>query len=507
MNSDAYRLEMSGICKAFAGVSALRDVNFTVSGGEIHALLGANGAGKSTLMKILSGAYSPDSGSIRANGSELRIASPAEAKKAGIHCVYQEVDSALVPQLSVAENIMLDTLSAPGGGVWAGAGRMRLLAKQALARLKADIDVRAKVVDLTLAEKQMVLIARILTQKANVIIFDEPTAPLSQEETGRLFDTIHQLKHEGVACILITHRLPEVTEHCNRVTVMRDGTHVFSGEAASVDVASIVTHMLGKTFAEEFPKVEAEQGGVVLETYALRRGTKVRGVELQVRSGEVLAVVGLVGAGKTELARLLTGADSPEEGEVRIRGKAVHMKQPADGVAHGIVSVPEERRKQGILIEESVERNLSLPLLNKLSTLGFVNRRKERGHAEKLVSALNIKAASVRQETKYLSGGNQQKIAIGKWLDSGAEVFIFDEPTKGVDIGAQSDIFRLIGELAARGNTIIYLTCEFAEGLGIGDRIAVMYDGIIVKEFARGEADQERLLLFASGGEDVRHEG
>lgn len=507
MNSGAYRLEMSGICKSFAGVAALRDVDLTVSGGEIHALLGANGAGKSTLMKILSGAYSPDSGSIRANGSELRISSPAEAKKAGIHCVYQEVDSALVPQLTVAENIVLDTFSAPGKGLWAGGPGMRLQAREALARLKADIDVRAKVADLTLAEKQMVLIARILIQKANVIIFDEPTAPLSQEETGRLFETVHQLKRDGVACILITHRLPEVTEHCDRVTVMRDGTRVFTGEAPSIDAAGIVTHMLGKTFAEEFPKVEAEQGEIMLETRALRRGTRVRGVNLHVRSGEVLAIVGLVGAGKTELSRLLTGADRPEEGAMLLDGKAVHMKQPADGVAHGIVSVPEERRKQGILIEESVERNLSLPLLDKLSTLGFVNRRKERGHAEQLVSALRIKAASVRQEAKYLSGGNQQKIAIGKWLNSGAEVFVFDEPTKGVDIGAKSDIFRLIGELAAKGKAVIYLTCEFAEGLGIGDRIAVMYDGVIVKEFARGEADQERLLLYASGGEDVRHEG
>jgi simple sugar transport system ATP-binding protein len=503
MNSQVYTLEMKGISKQFAGVDALRSVDFTVHGGEIHALLGANGAGKSTLMKILSGAYSADQGTIVAGGKELSIGSPWEAKRAGIHCVYQEVDSALVPQLSVAENIVMDDLSAPEGRWWAAPGSMRRRAREALGRLEADIDVRQYVSELTLAEKQMVLIARILTQQANTIIFDEPTAPLSQEETRRLFRTIHTLKAEGVACILITHRLPEVIEHSDRVTIMRDGELVLTGLVPGMSVGAIITQMLGKTFEEEFPKTEVPIGETVLEAKDLRKGLRVHGVDLQVRRGEILSVIGMVGAGKTELSRLLTGADKPDGGEVVYKGRSIRLGQPADAVAQGIVSVPEERRKQGVLIEESVEHNLSLPLLGKLSTLGFVSRRKERRNGEKVVASLGIKTPSLRQNVKYLSGGNQQKVAIGKWLHSGADVFVFDEPTKGVDIGAKSDIFRIIGELAAQGKAVIYFTCELAEGIGIGDRIAVMYNGKIVKEFARGEVEQEQLLLYASGGEEV----
>ncbi|MFT9370290.1 sugar ABC transporter ATP-binding protein [Paenibacillus polymyxa] len=503
MSSPVYTLEMKNISKRFAGVDALRAVDFTVQGGEIHALLGANGAGKSTLMKILSGAYRYDQGAIVVDGKELIISSPWEAKRAGIHCVYQEVDSALVPQLTVAENIVMDDLSALDGRWWVAPASMRRRAREALARLEVDIDVRRYVSELTLAEKQLVLIARILTQQANTIIFDEPTAPLSEEETRRLFRTIHTLKDEGVACILITHRLPEVIEHSDRITVMRDGEKVFTGSASDLSAGDIVTHMLGKTFDEEFPKTEVPIGETVLEARGLRKGLRVHRVDLQVRRGEILSIVGLVGAGKTELSRLLTGADKPDEGELTFKGQFIRLREPADAVAQGIVSIPEERRKQGVLIEESVERNLSLPLLGKLSVLGFVNRLKERNNGNEVVASLGIKTPSLRQHVKYLSGGNQQKVAIGKWLHSGADIFVFDEPTKGVDIGAKSDIFRIIGELAAQGKAVIYLTCEFAEGIGIGDRIAVMYDGKITREFARGEVEQEQLLLYASGGEEV----
>ncbi|MNW25689.1 Ribose import ATP-binding protein RbsA [compost metagenome] len=502
MGNSMYELTMNGISKEFSGVPALQGVDFSVRGGEIHALLGANGAGKSTLMKVLSGAYTADSGTIAANEQTLSIRDPLEAKQAGIHCVYQEVDSVLVPQLTVAENIMLDGLSTRGSGLWFGGRGMRQQAEQALQRLGIQLDLQQKAADLALAEKQMVLIARILTHDAKVIIFDEPTAPLSQSETVRLFQTMHQLKQEGVACILITHRLPEVMEHSDRVTVMRDGQQVWTGPTQETNTAGIVQHMLGKTFEEEFPKSDTAIGNVVLETQGLERGVKVRGVDVKVRAGEVLAVVGLVGAGKTELSRLLSGADLPDEGVITLSGQRVKMKQPADAIEQGIVSVPEERRKQGILIDESVERNLSLPMLQQLSSFGWVNRAKERIHGQQLVASLGIKTSSMQQEVKYLSGGNQQKVAIGKWLNTGASVFVFDEPTKGVDIGAKSDIFKLIGELAAAGKAVIYLTCEFAEGLGIGDRIAVMYDGAIVKEFARGEADQERLLLYASGSRE-----
>lgn len=501
---DPITLDMEHIHKHFSGIPALRDVHFSVQGGEIHALLGANGAGKSTLMKILSGAYQLDEGTIRLNGYKLGLHSPREAKASGIHCVYQEVDAALVPQLTAAENIMLDQLASTAGGWWKSPRTLQQRAKEALKQLGADhISIQRKVAELTLAEKQMILLARILIQDAKVIIFDEPTAPLSQEETDAFFRIVHLLKERGVACIFITHRLAEVTSHCDRVTVMRDGRHVFTSDTNGLTINDLVTQMLGKPFEEEFPKTEAPVGELLLQARGLRRGLKVKGVDLEVRRGEVLAVVGLVGAGKTECSRLLIGADRLQSGEIRLLGRNIHLSQPADAAALGIVSVPEERRKQGILIQENVERNLSLPLLAKLSRLGFVNRKRERHHADSLVKQLGIKTSSVKQEVKYLSGGNQQKVAIGKWLRTDADVFIFDEPTKGVDIGAKSDIFRIINELALAGKAVIYFTCELDEGMGIGDRIAVMCEGVIVKEFQRGETNQEQLLYYASGGQEV----
>ncbi|AWB45021.1 ABC transporter [Paenibacillus sp. CAA11] len=502
MTEAAFQLETTSISKSFAGNPALQDVNITIRGGEIHALLGANGAGKSTLMKILSGAYQADQGAIRINGSEVSIASPADAKGLGIHCVYQEVDAALVPQLSVAENIMLDDLSKTKSGWFTRPKELEQRAKALLERLHSGISVRRKVAELSIAEKQMTLLARIMSQEAKVIIFDEPTAPLSVTETEILFKIMHDLKNSGVACILITHRLSEVIEHADIVTIMRDGKMVHEGSAREIKAKGIIAHMLGKTFEEEFPKIPAEIGENILEVRNAARGVRVKGVDLSLRRGEILSVVGLVGAGKTELARLLSGADPLEAGDVKVGGRSLRLRQPADAVHAGIVSVPEERRKQGIFIQESVATNLSLPVLDKLSRFGFVNRQREKQTGGQIADRLGIKLASLNQLVQYLSGGNQQKVAIGKWLQADADIFIFDEPTKGVDVGAKSDIFRIIGQLAAAGKGILYLTSELDEGIGIGDRIAVMYDGQIVKTFERGQASQEKLLLYASGGQE-----
>lgn len=496
-------LQMDNIGKSFAGVPALTGVHFDIRGGEIHALLGANGAGKSTLMKILSGAYTADYGEIIINGKPERIQSPLDAKRRGIHCIYQEVDTALVPGLSVAENIMMDQLAASGLGLvnW------RSIYKQAeavLARLNANIPVRKTVDELSLAEKQLVLIARLLTEQARFVIFDEPTAPLSFEEAERLFRVMGQLKAEGIGSVFISHRLPEVFEQCDRITVMRDGQKVYSVNTAETDMDQVIRAMLGKTLEEEYVKHEAQIGEVVLEVEDVRRGHHVRGVSLQARSGEVVAVVGLVGAGKTELSRLLFGADKLDSGQVTVGKRRVKLAEPADAVGGGIVLVPEERRKQGILVEESVQRNLSLPVLRLLSRAGFVKGAAEAELATEAIARLGIKTASPQLPVMMLSGGNQQKVSIGKWLRTDAEVYLFDEPTKGVDIGAKTDIFRIIGELAAQGKAIVYFTCEFAEAVGIADRIVVMYDGKFVKEFARGEATQEQLLYYASGGGELR---
>ena len=500
--SSVVQLEMKGISKAFAGVPALRGVDFSVRGGEIHALLGANGAGKSTLMKVLSGAYEADSGTIGINGAPVAIQSPADAKKAGIHCVYQEVDTSLVPHLSVAENIWLDRLASGSGPAWLRWGEIYEKAERILKRLRLDVPVRKKAGELTLAEKQLVLIARVLAEDARFVIFDEPTAPLSLEEADRLFAIMDELRKSGIGVIFITHRLPEVFRVCDTVTVMRDGARVLTESREKLTPAEVVRAMLGRSFEEEYPKREVPIGEPLLVVRGLTAGRRVRGVDLEVRRGEVVAVVGLVGAGKTELSRALFGADRAESGTVLLGGRKVNAREPHDAVSGGIALVPEERRKEGILVRASVLHNLSLPILRSLSRGGMLSGSAERSHADRLIGRLGIKAASPAQLTGYLSGGNQQKVAIGKWLEAGAELFLFDEPTKGVDIGAKSDIFRIIGDLAAQGKGILYLTCEFAEAIGLADRILVMCDGRIVKSFARGEATQESLLYYASAGRE-----
>jgi len=502
MTANQETLRLTGITKSFAGVPALSEVDFTVHSGEIHALLGANGAGKSTLMKILSGAYTLDTGTITIGSQEIRMQSPSDAKRQGIHCVYQEVDTALVPQITVAENILLDRLSNREGGLWHSWGQIYQEAESALAKLGALIDVRQKVEGLSLSEKQMILIARTLVEKAKFIIFDEPTAPLSHEETNNLFRVMKQMKDEGIGCIFISHRLPEVFEHCDRVTVMRDGRHVYTESTAASSIDEVIGQMLGKSFDEEFPKRKVPIGEVLLKTAQLTSGTKVKEINLEVRAGEIVGVVGLVGAGKTELSNVLFGSLRSDHGQVQLRGTTLKLKDPTDAIEAGVVLVPEERRKHGIMVEDSVQHNLSLPLLKQLSQFGFVRSAMEQAHAGRLIERLGVKTSSMKQQVKFLSGGNQQKVAIGKWVETKADIFLFDEPTKGVDIGAKSDIFRLIGDLAEQGKGILYFTCEFAEAIGIADRILVMCEGRIVKEFSRAEATQEKLLYYASAGRE-----
>ncbi|WP_239614141.1 sugar ABC transporter ATP-binding protein [Cohnella mopanensis] len=495
-------LNMRNISKAFAGVAALKNVDFNVKGGEIHALLGANGAGKSTLMKILSGAYETDEGMIELESGSFAFRSPADSKNAGIHCVYQEVDTSLVSHLSVSENIFLDQLASSKGKAWLKWGKLHEEAKAVLDQIGLTLSPRALVRDLTLSEKQLVLIARLLAEKAKFVILDEPTAPLSLEEADKLFEIMQGLKKAGIGVIFISHRLPEVFRICDRITVMRDGERVLTELKGNIDMSGVVKAMLGRSFEEEFPKLPAHIGDPVLSVQGLDAGRRVRGVDLEVRRGEIVAVVGLVGAGKTELSRVLFGADPADRGTVTIAGKPANLSSPSGAVQSGIALIPEERRKEGILVRESVLHNLSLPILGSISRLGFLSGKAEREHANGQIAGLGIKASSVSQLTAFLSGGNQQKVAIGKWLGTEADVYLFDEPTKGVDIGAKSDIFRIIGKLAQQGKGIVYLTCEFAEALGLADRILVMCDGAIVKSFNRGEATQEDLLLYASAGRE-----
>ncbi|MFC3883326.1 sugar ABC transporter ATP-binding protein [Bacillus songklensis] len=492
---------MNHIQKSFGSFHALKGVDFTVRSGEVHALLGANGAGKSTLMKILCGVYDEYQGAIVKNGEHVSIRSPRDAKKHGIQVVHQEVDVALIPYLSVAENIMLDAqVSTRKRFV-----RWRNLhdqAKAALKQLGVKLDVRREVSTLTLSEKQQVLIARAIVQQVQFLILDEPTAPLSVEETKYLFKVIRQLAENGVGVIYISHRLQEVFDIADRVTVVRDGVHVATKAISETNVEEVISFMLGREFGEEFPKEVVPIHDTLFSVDHLSWEDKLEDISLSVREGEIVGIAGLVGAGKTELCRSLFGLTDHVSGEVKVGNRRLALnKPPYYYIENGIALVPEERRKEGILVEESIASNLTLPGLANFTTFSFLHRSKEQKEAKRTVQEVGIKASSIQQKVGTLSGGNQQKVAIGKWLLQDADVYLFDEPTKGVDIGSKSDIFQLINGLAKKGKGIVYATCEFNELIGIADRIYVMYDGRIVKELSRREATQEIIFYYAAGGE------
>ncbi|HEY4551803.1 MAG TPA: sugar ABC transporter ATP-binding protein [Bacillaceae bacterium] len=497
---------MHRIQKFFGKVQALGQADFELKKGEIHALLGANGAGKSTLMKVLSGVYEHDGGELFLEGKSLRFRSPKAAKEAGIYCVYQEVDTALVPELTVAENILLDTFSS-GRQIFVSKKKLNERARAALCKLQAEhLPVNARASSLSLAEKQLVLLARALVHSAKLIIFDEPTAPLSVHETERLFSVIRKLKSEGVGCIFISHRLPEVFDLCDRITVMREGTSVETFNISDTSQEQVVEAMLGKAFSHELEKHERKVGSTLLRVEQLSDTEKLQDVNLAVSSGEIVGVCGLVGAGKTELAKALFGMSRLKTGSVRLSGKSLKLKHPLDAIRTGLVLVPEERRKEGLFVHESLRANASFPNLRKFSKGFFMNKASERAFAEEIIGTLQIKTGSTETPLVHLSGGNQQKVAIGKWMSRDSDIYLFDEPTKGVDIGAKVDIFRLIRQLSDQGKGVLYFSSEIHEILGISDRILVMYDGKIVKEFPREEATQEKILLYASGGKEESHE-
>lgn len=499
-------LVMKKITKAFGHVNALEHADFELNRGEVHALLGANGAGKSTLMKILSGAYEHDNGELLLDGEKIQIQSPRDAKDKGIHCVYQEVDTVIVPQLTVAENILLDSFASEKG-LFLSKKKLYRKAHEAMEQLNVDtISLHKQASELSLAEKQLVLVARALVYKAKVIIFDEPTAPLSIEETRHLFTVIKKLKGDGVGCIFISHRLPEVFELCDRLTIMRDGRTVATTQITEVNQQQVVEGMLGNSFSTEDDHRNSQIGAPLLEVIGLDDGEKLRDLSFTVSEGEIVGIVGLVGAGKTELAKALFGLRSFQEGKVSIAGKQYQFKHPSQAIEAGLALISEERRKEGLFINESISTNLSFPNLKKFSRFLFMSKKEEVGYAQHIIDVLGIKANDTEAPVMHLSGGNQQKVAIGKWISRNADVYLFDEPTKGVDIGAKKDIFQVIHDLAEKGKGIIYFSCEIGEILGISDRILVMYDGEIVKELTREEATQDKILLYASGGKEEEHE-
>lgn len=499
MTSTNHHLKMTGISLAFPGVQALKQVSFEVKSGEIHALVGANGAGKSTLMKVLSGAETADEGTIRLDGQELSITSPRDAKQIGIDLVQQEVDVALVPYLTVAENICLDLLTDGTMTGFVSQRRYIQRAKEALATLQADISVKTRVEELRLAEKQLVLIARALVQERRFLILDEPTAPLSQAETSHLFSVVRRLAERGLGIIFISHRLQELYEICDSISVMRDGQLISRHLLTDITKEAVVEQMLGRQLTSVAKTSRVNATNVL--TVESATNADVHDISLTVQAGEVVGIAGLVGAGKTELCKALFGDRPFQEGEVRIGGKAHRLRDPQAAIQAGIGLVPEERRKEGILVADSVAENLTAAAAHDfVNRWGLMDRRKEADQASKWVKELGIKVADVKQEVGQLSGGNQQKVAIGKWLLTDVSVLVLDEPTKGVDVGAKQDIYRLIDGLAQQQKGILYATSEWDELLTVTDRIYVMFDGRIVHETKTADTSEETLLWYATGG-------
>jgi simple sugar transport system ATP-binding protein len=498
-------LNMRDISIEFPGVKALSNVDFNMESGRIYALIGANGAGKSTLMKVLSGVNSHYTGQVFIDGQEVEIRSPKAAKELGIEIVYQEVDVALTPSLSVAENIMTNVLvNKMGKKQFINWNYIRSAAKDALTRLGVDIDVRKPVSELTLAEKQMVLLASAARERCKFLVLDEPTAPLSNTETENLFKVVRRLaKEENVGIVFISHRLPELFEICEHITIMRDARVVQDMDITpELTSKQIVEYMLGRKFDEVYQKKNVPIGDALLELDALtEESDKIHGVSLTVRSGEIVGIAGLVGAGKTELCKTIFGAYRSSKGSVNLRGKNITPKSPSQAVARRLALVPEERRKEGVIVVDPLYANITISALQKfLNKIHFIVKRRQVDAAGKLIKDLGIKTPSENQIVANLSGGNQQKVVVGKWLVSDADVYIFDEPTKGVDVGAKQDIFKLIEDLAAQGKGIIYASCEFSEIMAIADRAYIMFDGGIVKEVKVSESSEKELLYYSTGG-------
>ncbi|HEV2011681.1 MAG TPA: sugar ABC transporter ATP-binding protein [Candidatus Limnocylindria bacterium] len=489
---------MDGVSKDFPGVHALKECRFDLRPGEVHALVGENGAGKSTLMKILAGVYRMDAGKIRLKGSAVDIANPRAAQQLGISIIHQELS--LMPNLTVAQNIFIGREPRGRLPFTLDERELNRQARALFERLHLAVEPQTKVANLTVARQQMVEIAKALSYRAAVVIMDEPTAALTDTEIDELFRIIRKLRDDGVGVVHISHRLEELKRISDRVTVMRDGQYIATVETKDASLERIISMMVGRTIYEGAPEIpETASPAVVLDVRGLNRGRLVRDVSFSVRRGEILGIAGLVGAGRTEVARAVFGADHVDSGTIEVNGRPAHIKTPADAVRLGIGYLSEDRKRYGLALGMDVEANIVLATLGKfLRALWRVDFRRTRSTAEQRVQRLGIKTPSLRQKVRNLSGGNQQKVVIAKWLTADTDVLIFDEPTRGIDVGAKSEIYHLLNELARQGKAIIMISSELPEILRMSHRIVVMCEGRITGELSGAEATQEKIMTFAT---------
>ncbi len=493
-------VELHGIDKSFSGFAALKDVSFDVRAGEVHALLGENGAGKSTLIRIIAGVHAPDRGEIRIGGEVVRLSSPRDARRRGIATVYQEL--LLFPDLTVAENIFLGKAPRTRWGRidWAA---MRAKARTLLEDLDSrDLDVDARVGGLSVASRQRVEIAKALSQDPRVLVMDEPTASLAEGDVARLMAIVRRLRERGVGIVYVSHRLPEIFALADRVTVLRDGACIGTRHVAEVTEATLISMMVGRSIDQLFPKVDAPRGRTLLETRNLSYRRAVRDVSLAVREGEILGIAGLVGSGRTELALTIFGITPATSGEIRVDGRPVVIDSPRAARDLGIAYIPEDRGLQGLIRTQTLRENVSLPVLDRISWATIVDRRGEERRAREAIDRLGIRARGTEQIARQLSGGNQQKVVVAKWLGTEPRILIMDEPTRGIDVGAKAEIHALMSRLAQQGLGIIMISSELPEVLGMADRVLVMSGGRIVAAFDRAEATPDAVgAAMTHGGE------
>ena len=487
-------LHMQGISKSFPGVRALEGVDLRLGRGEVLALVGENGAGKSTLMKVLGGAYPPDAGRIVIDGRPHTFHHPADAQRAGIAVIYQEFN--LVPSLTARENIFLGRERTRLGFI--GRASETAAAQRLFQRIGIDVPADLPVDQLSVAQQQAVEIAKALSLSAGILVMDEPSAVLSDRDIGKLFDIMRELKAQGIGVVYISHRLEEVFHIADRVMILRDGRHVATGPVGEFSREQLIERMVGRPLEQEFPPRDTQPGPVRLRVCHLRRGRRVRDVSFTVRRGEVLALTGLVGAGRTETARLIFGADRPDAGAVELDGRRLAIRSPRHAIERGICLLTEDRKAHGLILRHSVRDNFALPNLPLLARLGWVDRRRETAALQQYIDALRIKLSDPDLPAANLSGGNQQKVVLAKWLHRNCEVVIFDEPTRGIDVGAKFEIYQLINQLAGQGKAVIMISSELPEVLGMADRILVMHAGRISGEIADpAHATQEQILALA----------
>ncbi len=490
-----YIVELNHVNKSFPGVKALDDVSFNLKSGEVLALLGENGAGKSTLMKVLSGVYTRDDGEIKIFDEVVGDLTPKKAQELGVAIIHQELN--MCAHLSVAENIFLGREKIHSGVL--ANRQMNEEAQAILDRLNIKIDPTALVGDLAVSKQQMVEIAKALSTNAKVLIMDEPTSALTSNEIDDLFVIIRKLKSEGCGIVYISHRLEELQNIVDRVTIMRDGKYITSMNFADTTMSEIISNMVGREIKEKFPRINCKRGKKIFEVKNLNAGRMVRDINFDLYEGEIVGIAGLMGAGRTETTRAIFGADPKESGEIYLDGKKITINRPIDAIHAGIVLAPEDRKKDGLAIKLSVRENIALPNLDLLcNQIGVVDKKKEKIMTDKAVGSLTIKLANAEVDAGTLSGGNQQKVVVAKWLARNSRVVIFDEPTRGIDVAAKVEIYNLMNDLKSHGIGVLFVSSEMPEVMGISDRILVMCDGKITGELATEEATQDQILEYAT---------